>query len=439
MSQASFDLDDVGEPTFTVCELVDAVNQVLRRGFLDGVWVRGEIEGLQQRGNHIYFSLAEHDGERRGTMAVALFANTAMRLRPLLAKHRLRLRDGLTVRVHGRLDLYGATGKLSIVMDGLDPTFTLGQLAADRDQLLRRLVAEGLLDANKRLRLPVVPLHVGVVTSRDSAAWHDLVHELERSGLPFRLAHVDVRVQGATAPQEVAGAIATLGRRRLDAILVVRGGGARSDLAAFDDEAVARAIALCPLPVLTGLGHEIDRSVADEVAHTALKTPTACATHLVEVVRAGHGRAEVAWASIAQRSARRLDGASTRSEQAWVALARRAERRLDAADQRAQRTAEVVAGRGRQALDTGTRRLDGTADRLGWRAPRIVADADRVLDGVEAHVRALDPARVLARGWSITRRADGRVVRAAAELVPGDEIVTTFAEGTARSRVEGTP
>jgi exodeoxyribonuclease VII large subunit len=415
MSQATFDLDDVGEPTFSVGELTDAVNQVLRRGFLDGVWVRGEIEGYQQRGNHVYFSLTDHDGDRRATIAVALFANIAMRLRPLLARHRLRLRDGLTVRVHGRLDLYAATGKLSLVMDGLDPTFTLGQLAADRDQLLRRLVGEGLLDANKRRPLPMLPLRVGVVASRDSAAWHDLVHELTRSAFAFHLVHVDVRVQGVTAPDEVAAAIRALGRRAVDVIVVVRGGGARSDLAAFDSEPIARAIAASPVPVLTGLGHEIDRSVADEVAHTALKTPTACAQHLVERVQ--HGR--------------------DRSELAWAGIARRADRRLDLASHRSDRLARAIAARCRGAHGYAEQRLELAASRLSQRGPRVADVAGHRLDGIEARVRSLDPSRALARGWTITRRADGSLVRSADVLAAGDVVVTTFLDGQARSRVEG--
>jgi exodeoxyribonuclease VII large subunit len=414
MSQPSFDLDDFGEPTYTVRELTDAINRVLQRGFFDGVWVRGEIEGLQQRGGHVYFTLAEHDGDRRATVPVALFANTVVRLRPLLAKHRLRLRDGLTVRLHGRLDVYAPTGRLSLLVDGLDPTFTLGQLAADRDQLLRKLVARRLFDRNRSLQVPVAPLRVGIVTSRSSAAWHDFTHELDRSGLPFRLVHVDVRVQGDTAAREIAAAIITLARRRVDVIVVVRGGGARSDLATFDAEPIALAIATSPVPVLTGLGHEIDRSVADEVAHTALKTPTACAVHLVECVRAARLRADEAWAAIARLSARRLDRA----------------------DARTSRTASAIASRTRAAHGLAAHRLASLDAQLRRDVPRAIGLADERLERIEGHVRALDPARVLARGWSITRRSDGSTVRDARELQPGEEVITTFAHGSARSRVE---
>lgn len=462
MSQPSFDFGDdlPAEPTFTVRELADALNQVLRRGFYDGVWVRGEIEGFSERGGHCYFQLSEDVDGERASIPVSLFSGVRQRLRPLLARHRLRLGNGLAVRIHGRPDVFVRTGKLSLVMDGLDPTFTLGRLAADRDQLLRRLVAEGVLDANRRRRLSPAPLVLGLVTSRGSAAWHDVLHELHRSGIGFRVLHVDVRVQGDTAAAEVAAAIATLGRRPVDAVVVVRGGGARSDLAAFDHEVVARAIAACPVPVLTGLGHEIDRSVADEVAHTALKTPTACAAHLVDLVRSVQDRAEQTWHEVSRRAEhhlavdeRRLGLTAHRLSGRSGGLLEVAVERLDArADRLRRQVPRVLAGEAarveravgraegavRRHVDLAALELDRAADRLAGRAPRALAEAERDLDGIDARVRALDPARTLARGWSITRRADGAIVRDASQLAEGDLIDTTFARGRARSRVEET-
>ena len=297
MSQPSFDLDldDGGLPTLTVRELAEAINGALRRGFFEGVWVRGEVQGLSERNGHLYFSLADDGDEGKATIAVSLFANVRMKLRPLLQRHRLRLADGLKVRIHGYPDLFAPTGRLSLKMSGIDPRYTLGELALQRDELVRRLVAEGLYDAQSRRSLPAVPLRVGLVTSVGSAAWHDVTEELAGSGFGFHVAACDTRVQGEWAAEMVAAAIRTLGRRPLDVVLVVRGGGARADLATFDSEAVARAIASCPVPVVTGLGHEVDRSVADEVACLALKTPTACAAELVDRVRRFRQGVEGTW------------------------------------------------------------------------------------------------------------------------------------------------
>ena len=152
--------------------------------------------------------------------------------------------------------------------------------------MLRQLEAEGLLRANAVHELPEVPLRIGLVTSAASAAYHDFLDELDASGFAFRVGVCDVRVQGANAPRRVVWALRRLARiaSAFDAVVLVRGGGSRADLAPFDSDDVARAIAAMPLPVLTGIGHEIDRSVADEVAHTASKTPTASAQVLIERV-----------------------------------------------------------------------------------------------------------------------------------------------------------
>src|SRR5215207_414125 len=415
MSQPALDLefDDGSDPTFTVGELADAVNQVLRRGFREGVWVRGEIEGLQQRNGHVYFSLTDHTDDGRASIAVALFANTWYRLRPVLARHRLRLANGLAVRIHAVPNLYAPTGRLSLVMDGIDVRFTLGKLAADRDALLARLTEAGLVGRNAALRLAVVPLRLGLVASGGSAAWHDVLHELQGSGIGFRIAHVDVRVQGQDAGAAVAGAVRTLARRSLDAIVVVRGGGSRTDLATFDDEGIALAIARSPVPVLTGLGHEVDRSVADHVAHTAYKTPTACAAALVDRVQQFTAAVTAAGRGIAGRTAMAV---------------RLADQRIDHAGGRLRR--EASAG-----LVTAAARLDISAERLASRAPSALRRADHAVDVAAARLQVLDPAAALARGWSITRRPDGTLLRDALALAPGDELVTTLADGTVVSRV----
>ena len=181
-------------------------------------------------------------------------------------------------------------------MTDIDPAFTLGRLAADRDRLLRLLDAEGLLGRQAALSRPLVPLRVGLVTAGGSAAEHDVMDELRRSGLGFRVVRADARVQGPTAPRSVAWGLRAVAARGADVVLLVRGGGATTDLAAFDSEVIARAVAGLDTPVLTGIGHDIDRSVADEVAHAAYKTPTACAQAVVADVLAFEGRLGAAWA-----------------------------------------------------------------------------------------------------------------------------------------------
>ncbi len=444
MQQPAFDfgdeLDDATNPTYTVSELADAVNQQLRRGFSDGVWVRGEIREWNERGGHAYFTLADDAPGRQAVVRVQLFANARLRLRPLLTKHRLRLTVGMKVRIFGHLDFYAPSGQLGLKMTDLDPRFTLGDLAQQRDQVLRRLAADGSLDANGRRALGPVPLRVGVVSSAGTAAWHDFHDELVRSGFGFELALVDTRVQGPEAARRVTKALRALsrhaGRAGLDVIVLIRGGGSRNELATFDAEPIARAIAEAPVPVLTGLGHEIDRSVADEVAHTSYKTPTACAGALVQAVAAYVAATEERYAAIGSAVRTRLDAADRTLVEQAHRIARRTHAAVERADERlGVRVTRLRGGAGRP-LDAGARHLDLAARRLVARVPTVLDAEARHLANLEARVRALDPVNVLARGWSITRAADGRIVRDAADVAAGEVITTQLAAGTVRSRVE---
>jgi exodeoxyribonuclease VII large subunit len=444
MTQPAFDfgaeLDDAANPTFTVSELADAVNQTLRRNFSDGVWVRGEIQGWSERGGHAYFSLADDAPGRQAVVRVQFFAPARNRLRPLLAKHRLRLADGMKVRIFGHLDFYAPNGQLGLKMVDIDPRFTLGDLAQQRDQVLRRLAADGALDANRRHRLGPVPLRLGVVASPGTAAWHDFHDELQRSGFAFHLVLAATRVQGPDAPRLVSRAIADLShharRHGLDAIVVIRGGGARNELATFDAEPIARAIVAAPVPVLTGLGHEIDRSVADEVAHTSLKTPTACAAALVQSVGTYVSAVERAFVAVGVAARARL----ARSDAALVERAHRIAGRTQAAVERADERLEARVHRLRVGahgpLTDGSRHLDRVVERLGTQAPRLLVAEERHLAGLEARVRSLDPVNVLARGWTITRTADGTIVRSPDDVAEGDVISTQLAAGSVTSRVE---
>ena len=442
MSQPAFDfgdepLDDPTNPTFSVGELADAINSQLRRGFSDGVWVRGEIDGLRNAGPHTYFSLVEHTEQGKAVLNVSLFAPMKRNLTPILKKNRLDLTNGMKVRIFGHLDYYAPNGRLGLKMAGIDPRFTLGELSQARDAVVRRLVASGLFDANRGRELSAVPLNIGVVTSVGTAAWHDFRDEIERSGIGFRLAVCDSRVQGELAERSVAAAIRTLGRSRdLDCIVVIRGGGARNELATFDAEEIALAIATSPLPVLTGLGHEIDRSVADEVAHLALKTPTACAGELIDAVARYRSETERRWEAVAALARRHAGDATSALSDRAHRIARRTHAAVERADERLVTRADRLRAAPERRLARADERLVGAADRLRRRPPEVLVAEDRSLDHLAARVALLDPVNLLERGWSITRRADGGVVRSADDVAPGDMIRTRVADGTLTSRIE---
>lgn len=436
---SGFDEDASGPATFGVGELIQAVNGVLAHGFEGGVWVRGEIQGWKDRGGpHAYFDIVDHVDGKKATLSVKFFAPQRARLRSLLLKSGLQLADGLKVRIHGELDVYAPSGTFGLKMDGIDPNFSLGEMALQREEVMRRLAELGLLGRNALVPLPAAPLRVGVVTSESSAAWADFRHEIERSGFGFVLRLLDVRVQGAGAADDIATAIATLGRHPdLDAIAVIRGGGGKSELAVFDQEVVALAIADSPLPVFTGIGHEVDHSVADAVAHSPLKTPTACATALVEQVARFVESVEAAYADIVRYADGAVQGASSRIVSLTTGIAHRVSAAVARSDERLAERGRRLRTGASHVVQRATQRLDTAASTVA-RAPQRLEPELRHLDGLAGRVRLLDPVHTMARGWSITRTAGGHTVRSADDLQPGDEIITTFATGTARSRVEET-
>jgi exodeoxyribonuclease VII large subunit len=442
VSQPAFDFgdepyDDPVNPTYTVGELAVAINEQLRRGFDDGVWVRGEIDGLRNSGPHTYFALVEHGDAGKAVLNVSLFAPMKRNLTPLLKKNRLELTNGMKVRIFGQLDYYAPNGRLGLKMAGIDPRFTLGELSQARDQVVRRLVATGLFDANRRHALSPVPLRVGVVTSVGTAAWHDFHDELDRSALGFHLSVCDTRVQGEWAVASVAAAIRTLtARRDLDAVVVIRGGGARNELATFDAEPIALAIATSPLPVLTGLGHEVDRSVADEVAHTSLKTPTACAGALIERVATYREQTEQRWSAIAETASRDLVTARSRLSDRAHRVARNTHAAVERADERLTTRVGRLRLAPAQQLRHSAAGVDRRAESVVGGPPRQLDRELQRLDQIDARLALLDPANLLRRGWSITRTADGEVVRSASAVESGSVITTQLVNGTLTSRIE---
>jgi exodeoxyribonuclease VII large subunit len=442
MEQPAFELDDESaEPTFSVGELTALVSDAVRQAFPVQVWVRGEVQNLKRSSaGHTYFSLVEKAGRGdrvQARLECALFRDDRRAVDRALAEvPGAELGDDVEVRIRGRIAVYPAQGRLQLVMTAIDPVFTIGGIAANRERVLRALSAEGLLDHNARLPLPAVPLRIGLITSEGSAAYHDFVHELETSAFAWQIVLVDVRVQGAAAARRIAWALRELAQLDLDAVVLVRGGGSRADLAPFDTELVARAVAAMPVPVLVGVGHETDRSVADEVAHTACKTPTACAQVLVHQVRGFLATLDAAAHRVLARArsrtalaAQELDGAIQRV-------------RRDASAAVARAGAHVERRHGRMQ-ELGQRRTRDAAVMLRERERALVSMAGHHLeratlrlDAGEASVRALDPRRVLERGYTITRTADGRVLRRAGDVGAGAELVTELASGRVTSRVE---
>ena len=423
------------------------MNGLLEHVFGDVVWVEGELADLtRSKAGHVYFRLTDTGGAEGATvlpdaarpaLSVTLFDSQRQQVNRFLRSQGdpIRMNPGIRVRVGGRLATYAPRSTLQLLMDRIDPAFTLGLLGQERVRLLAALAEEGLLRANSEVVVPVVPLHVGLVTSIGSAAHADALHELESSGVGFHVSTFDARTQGTDAPASIVAVLRTAAALPVDVVLLVRGGGARTDLVAFDDEAVARTIAVSTVAVFTGVGHETDRSVADEVAHSSHKTPTAAAAALVALARTAERRIDDGWAAVRSGAAGRLVRAEHRlsgvGQRSGVAALHRLDRLADAVDSDRRRASDAVDRRLRAASDAieSTRRRSGSATAL------VLERSTARLDVLHATTSAADPATALRRGWSVTHTADGRLLRSVSDVADGDEIVTRLVDGALRSRV----
>ena len=406
--------------TFTVPELCLAVSQIFEDRFSEEVWITGSISGLSRSARgHAYFNLVEPDqpsgAATSSVLPVALFAGARHRVNSILKRTKaIRMADGVQIKVKGRIAFYPPQSRVQLIMSEIDPTYTVAQMVEAKQLLIETLSAEGVLKANQALKFPVLPLTVGLITSVGSAAHADFTHHIETSGYPFDLHTYDVRVQGKDAHRDIASAIEMAQTNsRLDVLVVVRGGGARSDLVAFDHEDVARSITRCRLPVIAGVGHEIDRSVVDEVSHLSTKTPTAAAGALIDAV----GRVD----RYLDTAARRLAGMASQQVEGYQRL-------LD------QRVGRLSSGADSQ-LALCHQVLSNNANRLESRALRSIELAASALEQTELKLGGHNPAVMLEKGWTMTLRSDGTLIRSVTDVAAEDTLFTTLVDGTVESIV----
>lgn len=435
-------LVDLHPDALSIADLYDEVAGALNRVFPRNrpLWVRGEVQSISDRTGHCYIDLVDPDGRRERQAPVLKVKCWKMTWGPLkrtLRREGIELAPGMVVLLRGVVDFYRARAEVNFIVSELDVTALLGRLAAQRAALLRTLAAEGLLERNRNLALPAVPLRVGLVASPGTEGYHDFVGQLETSGFGFAISVVPAAVQGKGAPNSIVRALRTLADRGCDLVVVVRGGGSKADLAAFDSEPVARAVATMPVPVWTGIGHTGDESVADIVAHRTFVTPTDCG-HELAVQVAGWWAERVAGpaAVVRRRAEDVLVAAESRDTQARDRLTSGARHQLRWHGQRlAARTGGLVE-RAPRLVTEARASVGARSGALGPLAHGHVARAGDRLVSWRRLVAAYDVERQLERGYTLTLDDRGRVLRTVAGLAPGTPVVTRFADGTARSTVD---
>lgn len=408
--------------TYTLDQVTGFLRRVLALNFPEPLWLAAELAQANESRGHYWLTLVQKDEATDDIVAqleAVLWRNQLDGLRRIYGLKTVRdlLQRGMSVRLRTTMSFHERFG-MRLVVEDIDPAHTIGALELRRQRTLETLAAAGLLDRNAARPLPPVPQRLAVISSTTAAGLADFRDQLAANpyGYAFDLRLFPAAMQGARTSPEVLRRLREIERQgpdRFAAVVIVRGGGGRTELAAFDEEALCRAVADFPLPVLCGIGHETDESVLDRVAHTSLKTPTAVAAFLVERLAAAEGRALAAGRRVAAEAA---------------AATARAGRRLDG------RLAALTAA-GRMTLATETARLDTLAAELRRRpAEQLRAAAER-LTHHEQLLTALRPSTTLGRGYALVEQ-EGKLITAPEELRPGT-VTLRLRDGTAVLLREG--
>ncbi|TDI45703.1 MAG: exodeoxyribonuclease VII large subunit [Acidobacteria bacterium] len=432
-----------GATDLSVGMLNARVKDLLAGAFPAPVWLVGEISGFNKsvHRKHVGFELIERtqDGGSVSKVSAILFDSTRREIERQLreAGDPFRLEDEISVRFEVRVDLYVPWGQYRVVIERLDVHYTLGEAARRREEIVRLLIAAGLHDVNTSLELPALSLRVGLITSLGSDAYNDVLRSLSESGYAFDVTVHGARVQGQATEPSVLNALDWFAERRdrFDAILICRGGGSRTDLVWFDTERLGRAVALFPLPVIIGIGHEQDQSVLDAVARSC-KTPTAAAGLLVEHAARALERIEDAGGAILELAAGSIDRQRLESEERATRLAGVARHRLALAQGRLDQVERQVRNSARVALRAERERLAVSMHRIPREARRRLELGSERLASRHRRLTLVDPRRVVERGYAILRRENRSVLVDAARAKPGEPLVAELKHGRLRVTVD---
>lgn len=394
---------------YSVSELTRSIQRLLEDAH-PSIWVEGEVSNLARPASgHVYLTLKDEEAPLRAVM-----------YRGVALRQRFDLRDGLRVVARGRLSVYVPRGDYQLTIEEVQPK-GIGPLELAFRQLKEKLSVLGFFESSRKRSLPPFPCRVGLVSSATGSAVRDVLEVLARRWPALEVWLAPCRVQGEVAAVEIAGAIGLLNQaaRRvpIDVIILARGGGSLEDLWPFNEELVARAIYRSAVPVVSGIGHEDDLTIADLVADRRALTPTEAAE------RVAPDRLEVA---------RALDETAARLR----ALLRR---NLESARERLEALlARPCLRRPGERIDELRRRIDELASRLERAVKTRLVVAQQAIAAAAGRLDGLSPLRVLARGYSLTQREDGRIIRTSQDVRTGERITTRLASGIVTSVVEGT-
>ena len=404
----------------TLLELNGRVKSTLQIEMPDAYWVQAEISSISPSGQgHCYLELVQKDATGRNFLAKAkanIWRGTWLKLKPYFeAQTGETLKVGMKVLLQVTVTFHEVYG-YSLVVQDIDPTYTMGDMARRRKEILEQLEKDGVIGLNRELEIPALPQRIAVISSATAAGWGDFRDQLANNiyGFRFFVKLFPAAMQGDDVERSVISALNAVALRRddFDVVIIIRGGGAVSELSCFDSYNLAFNIANFPLPVITGIGHERDDTVADVVAHTKVKTPTAAAEFIINRVF---------------DTASELENLTRRMSDAIMEKMNAEKVRIERMSQKLPSLFAVLKTRQEQVLETlWIRSVNGVRNMLTAQAHK--------LEIVDKTLAAADPQVILKRGYSLTR-LNGRAVKCVSDLKKGDRLTTVFADGSVESEI----
>ena len=425
-------------------ELNQLVRRSVRTCLLDEYWVQVELSDVRANySGHCYLECVQKDPKSNSLIAKArgiIWSNVFSQLKLYFEQETGQaFVSGIKVLVKVTVDFHELYGYSLTIVD-IDPAYTLGDMARRRREILLRLQEEGVLSLNKELELPVLAQRIAVISSATAAGYGDFCNQLENNafGFAFYPRLFPAIMQGERVEASVIAALDRIyaESEKWDVVVIIRGGGATSDLSGFDTYDLAASCAQFPLPIITGIGHERDDTVIDLVAHTRVKTPTAAAEFLVNHLRQTAEQLENYAYYIRQEVPARLSREKERLERCITRIPARVQMRLQREDFRRERLAKRMEMAWQSRLAREQYRLELSSRLSVALQARLLKEKHR-LDLLEKSVEAASPDLLLKRGYSITLK-DGKAVTDASLLKPGDRVVTRVAKGQFSSEVQGT-
>lgn len=419
---------------YSVGMLNEALKMYLKEFSHHDIWVKGEILGYKE-GNHAYFRLCDkEDGsdEVKAEISVSVWNTFLKQIKSKLSltDTSLHLKDGMFVQLKCSVDFWPKAGKLQLIAHDIDPTVTIGELHLTRIKIFNELKEMGLHEKNKKLEMPPCPLKIALISSRGAAGYHDFLSEIEQSGYGFKIDFCHSSVQGRDTEDDIVSAFKKISKAgKYDAVVLIRGGGSVTDLKWFDNKNICLAIANCPFPVLTGIGHEIDLSAADMVANQSFKTPTAVAVFLADRISDS--------GSLLKELIRDLHASAV------GLIAGTESSLLDTIGDITERTKQFILGQERDLHDickdiVSNSKMQLEKEKVSFDILKgnvkvglvsLIKHQEQSLAHFQEKAAILDPANTLKLGYSITRDKAGKVLKSVDQVSIGDEVATSLSDG----------